>query len=63
MEAARDALRAMVRHVAETYRLPPVEAYALASLVVDLKILEIVDQPNWVVGAYLPLAVFEEAAA
>ena len=30
----------------------------LASLVVDLKISEIVDQPNWIVSSYLPLAIF-----
>jgi acetamidase/formamidase len=26
--------------------------------VVDLKISEIVDQPNWIVSSYLPLAIF-----
>jgi acetamidase/formamidase len=30
----------------------------LASLVVDLKISEIVDQPNWIVSSCLPLAIF-----
>jgi acetamidase/formamidase len=25
---------------------------------VDLKISEIVDQPNWIVSSYLPLAIF-----
>ena len=30
----------------------------LASLVVDLKISEIEDQPNWIVSSYLPLAIF-----
>lgn len=39
------------------------QRHRVRSLVVDLRILGIVDQPNWVVGAYLPLAVFEEAAA
>ncbi len=38
--------------------IEPVEAYVLASLVVDLKISEIVDRPNWIVSAYLPLAAF-----
>ena len=38
--------------------IEPVEAYVLASLVVDLKISEIVDRPNWIVSAYLPLATF-----
>jgi acetamidase/formamidase len=48
----------MVEHVSTTYNLEPVEAYVLASLVVDLKISEIVDQPNWIVSCYLPLAIF-----
>jgi acetamidase/formamidase len=30
----------------------------LASLVVDLKISEIVNQPNWIDASYLPLAIF-----
>ena len=58
MQAAKDSLRAMVEHVSTTYGLDPVEAYLLASLVVDLKISEIVDQPNWIVSSYLPLAIF-----
>ena len=58
MEATKDAVRAMVEHISANYGLEPVEAYALASLVVDLKISEVVDAPNWIVSAYLPLAVF-----
>ena len=38
--------------------IEPVEACVLASLVVDLKISEIVDRPNWIVSSYLPLAIF-----
>ncbi len=34
------------------------EAYVLSSVAVDLKISEVVDAPNWVVSAFLPLAVF-----
>lgn len=58
MQATRDSIRAMVEHLSREYRLEPVEAYALASLVVDLKISEIVDQPNWIVSSYLPLSIF-----
>jgi acetamidase/formamidase len=58
MQAAKDSLRAMVEHMSTTYHLEPVDAYVLASLVVDLKISEIVDQPNWIVSSYLPLAIF-----
>lgn len=58
MQAAKDSLRAMVEHISTTYGLEPVEAYVLASLVVDLKISEVVDAPNWIVSSYLPLAIF-----
>ena len=58
MQATKDSLRAMVEHISTTYSLEPVEAYVLASLVVDLKISEVVDAPNWIVSSYLPLAVF-----
>jgi acetamidase/formamidase len=58
MQAAKDSLRAMVEHISTTYHIEPVEAYVLASLVVDLKISEIVDRPNWIVSSYLPLAIF-----
>ena len=58
MQAAKDSLRAMVDYISTTYHLEPVEAYVLASLAVDLKISEIVDQPNWIVSSYLPLSIF-----
>ncbi|RFU71247.1 acetamidase [Peribacillus saganii] len=60
MEASKDALRAMVNHISETYSLEPVEAYLLSSLCVDLKISEIVDAGQYVVSAVLPLAVFNQ---
>jgi formamidase len=34
------------------------EAYAIASVAADLRIHEVVDAPNWVVGAFLPLDIF-----
>jgi acetamidase/formamidase len=34
------------------------EAYILSSVSMDLVISEIVDEPNFVVSAYLPLKVF-----
>jgi acetamidase/formamidase len=57
MAAARDALRAMIEHMGREYGLDPVDAYVLSSTCVDMKITEVVDAPNWVVSAYLPLAV------
>ena len=52
------AIRAMVDHLVRTYRLSRQDAYVVCSVVVDLKISEVVDQPNWIVSAYLPLAIF-----
>ena len=57
MHAAKDSLRAMVERISATYGLEPVEAYVLASLVVDLRISEVVDAPNWIISSYLPLAI------
>jgi acetamidase/formamidase len=57
-EAAREATRAMVDHIVDRYGRPRQEAYAIASVACDLRIHEIVDVPNWVVGAFLPEAIF-----
>ncbi len=59
MTAARDAIRAMIEHLGQTYGLAPAQAYMLCSVVVDLKLCEVVDAPNWVVGAFLPLSIFD----
>lgn len=59
-EAARDAVRHMITHLQATYGLARNEAYMLCSVAADLKICEIVDAPNWVVGAFLPLSIFEQ---
>jgi acetamidase/formamidase len=40
--------------VVEDHGLSREEAYALCSVAVDLRIHEVVDAPNWVVGAFLP---------
>ncbi|MFZ1996275.1 MAG: acetamidase/formamidase family protein [Solirubrobacteraceae bacterium] len=58
MEASREAVRALIDHVAERYGRTRQEAYAIASVAADLRIHEIVDVPNWVVGAFLPEAIF-----
>ena len=34
------------------------QAYCLCGAAVDLKISEVVDAPNWIVSAYLPLSIF-----
>jgi acetamidase/formamidase len=61
MEGAKDAVRATIRRLEEKRGLGREEAYALCSVAVDLRIHEIVDAPNWVVGAFLPDDIFEKA--
>ncbi len=58
MAAARDAVRDMIDHLGQEYRLDPPAAYALCSVACDLRISEVVDAPNWVVSCYLPKSVF-----
>lgn len=58
-EGARAAVSQMVDLVAKRTGMSPVEAYMLASVCGDLRISEIVDQPNWVVSFYFPRVVIE----
>jgi acetamidase/formamidase len=58
MDGAKAAVRAMIDHLVRTYKLPREDAYVLCSVAVDLKISEVVDKPNWIVSAYLPLSIF-----
>jgi acetamidase/formamidase len=59
-EATRDATRSLVEHMVEHMGRDRQEAYAIASVSCDLRIHEVVDAPNWVVGAFLPLGIFNE---
>ncbi len=58
LEAARDAVRATIGWLGENHGLEPEEAYAIASVACDLRIHEVVDQPNWVVGCFVPTGIF-----
>jgi acetamidase/formamidase len=49
----------MIDYLQQTHGLSRADAYMLCSVAVDLKINEIVDLPNWIVGAYLPTSIFE----
>lgn len=59
MSGARDALSGMIDHLCRVHGLSAVDAYMLCSVCGDLRISEIVDQPNWVVSFYFPRMVFE----
>src|SRR5215213_7491011 len=55
---AQDATRAMIDFLESEHGLSPEDAYLLCSLVVDLKISEIVDAGVYVVSAVLPESIF-----
>ncbi|MGH3049274.1 MAG: acetamidase/formamidase family protein, partial [Gaiellaceae bacterium] len=59
LEATRDAVRAVIAWLGEARGLDRQEAYALLSVAADLRIHEVVDAPNWVVGACIPLTIFD----
>jgi acetamidase/formamidase len=58
MVAARDAVKRMIDWLGREHGLEPMQAYLLCSTGVDLRISEIVDQPNFIVTAYCPLGIF-----
>jgi acetamidase/formamidase len=58
MDAAGDAVSAMIDHLERRRDLGRQEAYVLCSVAADLKINEVVDDPNWVVSAYLADSLF-----
>jgi acetamidase/formamidase len=58
MANSRQTVRYMLYHLEHEYGLSREDAYCLASVAIDLKISEIVDAPNWIVSAFLPLDLF-----
>ena len=56
--AAKDALLNMIDHLVAERGYSREQAYALTSVAVDLRISELVDVPNVVVSAFLPLDIF-----
>jgi len=58
MENAKNAVRDLITWLGTEHGLSREDAYILCSLAADLKISQIVDQPNWGVSAYMALSVF-----
>jgi acetamidase/formamidase len=58
MQGAGDAVSGMIDLLGSLHGLAGPEAYMLCSACADLRISEIVDQPNWVVSFYFPKIVF-----
>ncbi|KAJ3782382.1 Formamidase [Lentinula aff. detonsa] len=59
-EASRAALRHMIQYLGQEYGLDPVEAYMLCSVAGDLRIHEVVDMPNYLVGLMMPSSIFSQ---
>jgi formamidase len=60
MLAARNALLELIDWMVREKGLTPEQAYVLASVAVDLRIGQVVDVPNYIVSAIVPLTIFEE---
>jgi formamidase len=56
--AARNALRNMIDHLVSEYGYSQQQAYAISSVAVDLKVGEVVNSPNYVATASVPLDIF-----
>jgi len=56
--AARNALYQMIDYIVDEWGYTRAQAYTICSVAVDLKISEMVDVPNFVVTAVLPLDIF-----
>ena len=56
--AARDAVRRMIDRLGAEHGLAAVDAYLLLSVAGDLRVSEIVDQPNLIVTCYCPRSIF-----
>jgi acetamidase/formamidase len=56
---AKNAARYMIDWLVENQGLTRSQAYVLCSVAADLKISEIVDAPNFIVSAYMPLSIFK----
>lgn len=56
--AARNAIRNMIDHLCESYGYTRQQAYTICSVAVDLKVSQVVDVPNVLVSAFLPMDIF-----
>ncbi len=59
-QAARDALEDMLTILNRLYGLTPEEGYILSSVIGNLRISEIVDEPNYVVTLTIPKNIIEK---
>ena len=58
LEATKQAVRQMIVYLEQSKGLSREEAYMLCSVAVDIRATQVVDMPNYTVGAFLPLDIF-----
>ncbi|KZO96077.1 Formamidase [Calocera viscosa TUFC12733] len=56
--AMKKAVTFIVDYLESVHGLTRIDAYMLCSVCVDLKMCEVVDMPNFAIGAFLPLSIF-----
>lgn len=56
--AAKNALLGMIDYIVREHGYTRQQAYAICSVAVDLKVSQVVDVPNFIVTAFLPLDIF-----
>jgi acetamidase/formamidase len=56
----QQAIRYIIDYLSSEHNMTREQAYCLCGAAVDLKISEVVDAPNWIVSAYLPLSIFKQ---
>jgi acetamidase/formamidase len=56
---SQQAIRYIIDYLSSEHNMTREQAFCLCGAAVDLKISEIVDAPNWIVSAYLPLSIFK----
>ncbi|NBP77535.1 MAG: hypothetical protein EBU62_08585, partial [Proteobacteria bacterium] len=54
----KNALLGMIEYIVREHGYTRQQAYAICSVAVDLKVSELVDVPNFIVTAFLPLEIF-----
>lgn len=58
LEATKESVRNLIAYLTGTYGLTPEQAYVLCSVAADVRVHEVVDRPNWVVGTMVPRDIF-----
>jgi acetamidase/formamidase len=61
LENVRAALRRMVELISSEQNLAPIDVYLLTSFCADMRLSQVVDEPNWIVSCYFPRIVFEHS--